>query len=200
MDQHQQNLNAKNKRMGLIVLFAVFAMTGLAFASVPLYRLFCSVTGFGGTTQNIKISAEDQPDIIKDRLIRVQFNTDISPKLPWDFVPEIKQVEIHPGQQTLVAYHAKNKSDKPITGTAIYNVTPERAGKYFFKTQCFCFDRQTLQPNEDMTMPVSFFIDPDIVKDQDLDDVKIITLSYTFFVSDTQELEKAREGFYNQHE
>lgn len=199
-EQHsQQSLQGKNKRTGLIVLCVVLSMLGLAFASVPLYRLFCAVTGFGGTTQEVAKSVSEV-DIVKDRVIRVDFNADTSPKLPWRFAPEIKHVDVHPGQQALVAFQAENTSDTPVTGTAIYHVTPVRAGKYFFKTQCFCFDRQTLNANESMTMPVSFFIDPDIVKDPDLDDVKLITLSYSFFVSDTQELEKAKEGFYNQQQ
>ncbi len=192
-------LHDKNRKTGLIVLLAVSVMVGLSFASVPLYNLFCRVTGFGGTTQKA-ITAPSADKIVADRTLRIRFNTDISPRLPWSFKPELPEVSLHPGQEALISYTARNNGTAPVTGTAIYNVTPVRAGKYFFKTQCFCFDRQTLSAGEDMHMPVSFFVDPDIMTDPDMDDITTITLSYTFFVSDSQELEKAKEDFYNQDE
>lgn len=192
-------LAARNRRLGLIVLGVVAGMVALSFAAVPFYNLFCRVTGFGGTTQTA-ITAPAQGEIVTARTMTVRLNTDVSPRLPWAFAPDIRSVALHPGQEALVSFSALNKSDKPVTGTAVYNVTPVRAGKYFFKTQCFCFDRQTLNPGEEVHMPVSFFIDPDMMTDPDMADVTDITLSYTFFVSDSQELEKASEDFYNRPE
>jgi cytochrome c oxidase assembly protein subunit 11 len=191
----QNDLAAKNQRSLRLVLLSVFAMIGLSFASVPLYDLFCRVTGFGGTTQEAKVAPpEDQ--LVKERSIKIRFNTDTSPKLPWSFESEISEMSLYPGQQALVNYVAQNKSDQPVTGTAIYNVAPVKAGQYFYKTQCFCFDRQTLTPNESMNMPVAFFIDPEIFDDPEMQDVRQITLSYTFFVSDSQELDVAKDAFY----
>jgi len=188
-------LVAKNQKTALYVLFIVVFMVGLSFASVPLYDLFCRVTGFGGTTQTLAGDAGLPDRIETGRSITVNFNADISSKLSWQFTPDQRSVSVHPGQQALISYSAINTGQTPVTGTAIYNVSPPSAGQYFYKTQCFCFDRQTLLPNEDMNFPVSFFVDPDIVNDPDLDDVRTITLSYTFFVSDSQELEKAQKDF-----
>lgn len=190
-----EELVAKNQRTALYVVGIVLFMIGLSFASVPLYDLFCRVTGFGGTTQ-ILTSEAGLPDRIETgRTITVNFNADTSRNLPWDFKPDQRSVDVHPGQQALISYTGQNISNAPITGTAIYNVSPPLAGQYFYKTQCFCFDRQTLMPDQQMNFPVSFFIDPDIVNDPDLDSVNTITLSYTFFVSDSQELENAQKAF-----
>lgn len=186
----------KNTRSLVMVLGIVAAMGGLAFASVPLYNLFCRVTGFGGTVQ---ISGK-APDQVLDRQITIKFNADVAPGMPWQFRPDQRQVTINVGQQKLIAYHAKNKSAKPVAGTAIYNVSPSKAGKYFHKTQCFCFDSQLLQPGEDMQMPVVFFVDPAIQDDQDLEDLTTITLSYTFFPADSKALDAALEAFYNADE
>lgn len=182
----------KNTRTLLSVLAIVFAMVGLSFASVPLYDLFCRVTGFGGTPQ-----IGGTPDRIVDRDIRVIFNADTAPNLPWDFKPEQRDITVKIGQQALIAYHAINKADKPSAGTAIYNVTPPKAGKYFHKTQCFCFDEQTLIPGQDMSMPVVFYIDPAMADDPNMDEVRQITLSYSFFPAASEELDEALEAFYN---
>jgi cytochrome c oxidase assembly protein subunit 11 len=191
----QEDLVKKNQKTAAYVFCIVVFMIGLSFASVPLYDLFCRVTGFGGTTQMATDGAGLPDRVETSRLIKVNFNADTSPRLPWEFEADQRSVEIHPGQQALVGFTAQNIGSKPITGTAIFNVTPTIAGGYFYKTQCFCFDRQTLQPGEEMAFPVNLFIDPDIVHDPDLEDVKTITLSYTFFVSDSQELETAQKDF-----
>ena len=154
-------------------------MTGLAFASVPLYRLFCQVTGYGGTTQ----VAEKAPDEVAERLITVRFNADVNPKLPWNFRPLERAVTLRVGEPGLAFYRAVNLTDRPVSGTATFNVTPLKAGQYFNKTQCFCFDEQRLEAGEAVEMGVSFFIDPAILEDRNLDDVTTVTLSYTFFRS-----------------
>jgi cytochrome c oxidase assembly protein subunit 11 len=155
----------------------VFGMVGLAFASVPLYDLFCKVTGFGGTTQR----AEGPAGRILDRTVKVRFNADVNGAMPWSFHPEVREVELRLGEQGMVAYRAENRADAPVTGTATFNVTPEKAGIYFNKIQCFCFTEQRLEPGQAVDMPVSFFVDPALAADRNLDDVHTITLSYTFF-------------------
>ncbi len=182
----------KNRKTGLLVFSVVIAMIGLAFASVPLYDLFCRVTGFGGTTQ----VSQAAPDQILDRTVTVQFNSDVNRNLPWAFAPEEKSMSINIGQEGLINYYAENTATFPIAGTAVYNVTPPKAGKYFHKTQCFCFNEQILQPDQRMNMPVLFYIDPAMADDPYMDDVKNITLSYTFFKTESAELEKALEVYY----
>jgi cytochrome c oxidase assembly protein subunit 11 len=184
----------KNKRVLIGTLSVVAAMIALAFASVPLYDMFCRVTGWGGTTQ---IVAANTSDRIYDREITVRFNTGVARNMPWDFKPDMKSVKVKVGQDGLIAFSATNLAAQPVTGTAIYNVTPLKAGQYFYKTQCFCFDEQTLAPGKTEHMPVTFFIDPEILKDRDMDDVNTITLSYTFFRKNSAELEAAKEKFYN---
>lgn len=152
-------------------------MTALAFASVPLYRLFCQQTGYGGTTQ-VAIAPAGE---VRDRFIKVQFNADVSPELPWRFVPLQHEMLVRVGQSTLAFYEAENLSDKPIKGMAVYNVTPDKAGVYFNKVECFCFIEQTLEPKKKVSMPVQFFIDPKFADDKNVDDITTITLSYTFF-------------------
>lgn len=186
----------KNNRSLLLVLGVAFAMVGLAFASVPLYNMFCRVTGYGGTTQRSAAG----PDQILDRQVTIKFNADVGRNMPWTFGPDQRQVTVHVGQQKLIAYHALNKAKIPVTGTAIYNVSPPKAGKYFHKTQCFCFDEQTLKPGESVQMPVVFFVDPSIQEDEDMEDLDTITLSYTFFPADSKELDAALEAFYNADE
>ncbi|MCB1563940.1 MAG: cytochrome c oxidase assembly protein [Alphaproteobacteria bacterium] len=183
----------KNARMGLSVLLAVTVMIGISFASVPLYSVFCRVTGFGGTTQ----TAESLPGTILDRIVTVQFNADTSRKLPWIFEPEVRSIKVRLGERGLTAFRAQNKSSHITHGMALYNVTPPKAGKYFHKIQCFCFDEQQLEPNQRVSMPVVFYVDPEMDKDPNMVDVKTITLSYTFFPAETEELEDAVEGFYN---
>lgn len=185
----------KNTKTLSIVLFTVAAMVGLAFASVPLYDMFCRVTGFGGTT--MRSDAPPPTGEIIDRDITIRFNADTSPNLPWDFKPDQRQMTVKVGQQGLISFLAHNRQKTPTTGTAIYNVTPAKAGKYFHKVQCFCFDEQILTPGQEMHMPVAFYVDPSMDKDRTMDDVKTITLSYTFFPAASSELDQALEEFYN---
>lgn len=170
-------VDKKNKSAAIIIVTIAFFMLGLSFAAVPLYRVFCQKTGFGGTPQ-IVLSMQE---VVTDRIIRVQFNADTNFDMPWEFTPLQKEVTVHAGELGLAYYKAKNISDVPIVGMATYNVTPQKAGKYFSKVACFCFIEQTLDPSEEMEMPVQFYIDPKIIDDPDLDDVTLITLSYTFF-------------------
>ena len=172
-------LGHKNRRVGLIFLGVAAAMLGLGFASAPLYRLFCQVTGFGGTTQ--KVTAEQASKVsAAGRMISVRFDGNVAPDVPWSFYPERPTDRIELGQRDLAFFVAKNNSDKPITGTATFNVEPEQTGQYFNKIQCFCFTEQTLQPGEEVRMPVLFYVDPKIAQDEDARDVQQITLSYTF--------------------
>ena len=161
--------------LGCVALVA--AMTGLSFAAVPLYDLFCRTTGYGGTTQ----VASAAPRAALDREITVRFDGNVAPGLAWRFAPETTSMKVKVGETKLVVFKAHNLSDRPLAGTASYNVTPEQTGAYFAKLQCFCFTEQTLQPGESMDMPVAFFVDPSIAERADLDGVRQITLSYTFF-------------------
>lgn len=158
-------------------------MTGVGYASVPLYRLFCQVTGFGGTTQK----ADEAPGAVASgKLISVRFDANTAPGLAWEFKPEAKSEKVVIGARDITFYSAKNLSSVPMTGTATFNVTPTQAGKYFSKIQCFCFTEQTLQPGKQMRMPVVFYVDPKIMDDPDARDIKEITLSYTFYPVDEQ--------------
>jgi cytochrome c oxidase assembly protein subunit 11 len=188
-----RNTMDKNTKTLLQVFGVVIFMVGMSFASVPLYDLFCRVTGFGGTTQ----LSTSLPDKILDREMTVKFTTSVNQKLPWDFEAEQSEITLNVGQDALINFVAENTSDTPVPGTAIYNVTPLKAGKYFHKTQCFCFDYQVLQPGEKMNMPVVFYVDPEIENDPNMEDVKVITLSYSYFKSDTSELDEAMDVFYN---
>ena len=167
----------RNTRTGLILAGVAVGMVGLAFASVPLYSLFCQVTGFGGTPQIATAAPQD----VLDRTMVIRFNADVDPKLPWTFQPNRRQVSVQVGEIGQIAYTARNLGDAPVTGTATFNVTPLKAGKYFDKVQCFCFDEQRLEAGQEVEMGVSFFVDPAIMDDRNLDEVKTITLSYTFF-------------------
>ena len=160
------------------MLFAVaLAMLALAYASVPLYQMFCQKTGYGATTQR----AVALPTRQENRVITVRFNSDTHRHLPWRFVPLQKQIQVKVGEVGLAFYQAENTSTEPVIGMATYNVTPDKAGIYFNKVACFCFIEQRLEPGQVMDMPVQFFLDPDLVKDPQLNDVSTITLSYTFF-------------------
>jgi cytochrome c oxidase assembly protein subunit 11 len=167
----------KNRNTVILICGILLAMTALAFASVPLYRLFCQQTGYGGTTQVAIAPTGD----IRDRYVRVQFNADVNPGLPWRFVPLQHEMTVRVGESALAFYEAENLSDVPIKGMAVYNVTPDKAGIYFNKVECFCFIEQTLEPKKVVQMPVQFFIDAAFADDNNVDDIKTITLSYTFF-------------------
>jgi len=167
-----------SKGMTALLLIAVVAgMAGLSLASVPLYRLFCQATGFGGTTQR----AEALPARVADAAITVRFDAETAPDLGWDFAPLQREVTVRPGEQRQIFYRAVNRTAEPVTGTATFNVTPAKAGIYFDKLQCFCFSAQHLAPGEAADMGVTFFVDPDIVSDPGSRDVRTITLSYTMF-------------------
>lgn len=194
LSSHNDELARKNARTGLAVLAFVFFMIGVSFAAVPLYDLFCRVTGFGGTPQ----TSEQLPNVVLDRTVTVKFNADTGRNMPWEFKPEQREVELKIGARGLTAYEAYNPLSVPVSGTALYNVTPLKAGKYFHKIQCFCFDEQVLQPRERMSMPVMFYVDPAIADDPNMDDITTITLSYTFYKYGTKELDEAQEAFYNQ--
>lgn len=187
-----KTLAEKNKKVMRVTLGVVFGMIALSFLSVPIYRLTCQVTGWGGTTQ---VVAENLTQAV-NRPITVRFNAETSPGMPWEFsTPAEGPVTLNLGADGYVAFTAKNTSKTPVTGTAIYNVSPLQAGKYFFKTQCFCFGEQLLKPGEKVNMPVAFYVDPKIALDPDLKNLKTITLSYTFYRKDSSELEKAMEQF-----
>ncbi len=166
-----------HKRIALSSAALAVGMIGVAYAAVPLYRIFCQVTGYGGTTQ----VAEQASEVILSKKIKVRFDANTSRKLGWSFEPVEREIELKIGETRLAYYKASNQSDEATTGTATFNVTPPSAGAYFNKIACFCFTKQTLQPGQSVDMPVSFFIDPEIVNDKDLDGVTAITLSYTFF-------------------
>jgi cytochrome c oxidase assembly protein subunit 11 len=170
----------KNGRTGFLLLLIVAAMIGLVAISPTLYRAFCEATGFDGTTQR----ADRAPGAVAGQ-VKVQFDANVHPGLPWRFEPEQTFVNVAPGAQTKIFYRAQNLSARAIEGQAVYNVSPDTVGKYFKKIQCFCFNEQTLQPGQTVDMPVVFFVDPAIKKDPDTKDVHEITLSYTFYPVET---------------
>lgn len=170
----------KNRKVAMISAAVVIGMVGLAYASVPLYRLFCQVTGFGGTTQR----AEAAPTQTVDRRMTILFDANTAGSLPWTFEPVQRSLDVKVGEENFAYYRATNNSDHEITGSAVFNVTPDTTGAYFNKIECFCFTQQTLKPGQTVEMPVSFFIDPAIVDDRGLDKINTITLSYTFYPSD----------------
>jgi cytochrome c oxidase assembly protein subunit 11 len=172
--------NPSNARVVLLSLSTVVAMVGLTYASVPLYRMFCQATGFGGTTQR----AETAPAQSLGQTVSVRFDANTSDKLNWAFHPLQAPVTVKFGEQSMAYYEAVNRSDETLTGTAVFNVTPPQAGAYFNKIQCFCFTEQTLKPGEKIEMPVSFFVDPDMLDDADAAGIEEITLSYTFYPVD----------------
>jgi len=181
--------SAKNGKRNTVfgVLALLGGMTLLVVYAVPLYDLFCRATGFGGYTQR----ADAAPAKVGTRTITVRFLSNTNRNLNWRFNPEVDSVKVKIGERNLIAYVAKNIGDRESTGVATFNVTPAKAGMYFTKIACFCFDQQTLKAGEQVTMPVSFFVDPDIAKDRNLSDVKTITLSYKFFPA-TKSAEKPK--------
>lgn len=166
-------------RTALICAGIAMGMTGLSFAAVPLYDLFCKVTGFGGTPMTGTAGA----GAILDRTMSVRFDANVAPGLGWKFEAESSEVELRVGETRTIFYKITNRTDRPSTGIATYNVQPERVAGYFVKIQCFCFTEHTLQPGESMEAPVVFYVDPEIAQNRELDGVKSITLSYTYFTS-----------------
>ena len=179
----EQAYNQRSNRIVAISCVSFFvAMIGMAYAAVPLYQMFCQVTGYGGTTQRV----EQMSDTILDQTVKVRFDANVSGGLPWDFKPVQREVTVRIGETTIINYEAKNISDRPASGRATFNVSPDLTGSYFNKVQCFCFTDTTLAAGETMEMPVMFFVDPDIVKEKDLKGLTTITLSYTFFPLDKE--------------
>lgn len=172
---------SRNNRTGLMLALLGIAMLGLAFASVPLYRLFCQVTGFAGTP----VRAAEAPGAAEGE-IGVRFDANISSALPWRFEPVEQKVRIVPGERVRIAYRATNLTARTTTGTATFNVSPALAGQYFSKIECFCFTEQTLKGGESVDMPVVFFVDPKLREDPDIKQIDEITLSYTFYPVETQ--------------
>lgn len=175
-----------NTKLALGLVGVIVLMVGMGFASVPLYRLFCAVTGFGGTPligrPDTAASPAARDNIGAEmRMITVRFDATTHPSLPWDFRAEQKEVRLKLGEEQLAFYSARNQASAPVTGTAVYNVTPEKAGKYFRKIACFCFAEQTLEPGQRADFPLSFWVDPRLAEDPNTADITTITLSYSFF-------------------
>ncbi len=176
-DLKQKNTQRSNTMIAVICGGVFFGMVGLSFAAVPLYQLFCQVTGYGGTTQRV----EEASNRVLDREIIVSFDANVAPGLDWDFKPKLKKVRVKLGQMTEIMYEAKSLAAQISKGTSTFNVTPFEVGGYFNKIDCFCFTEQPLEAGQSIDMPVVFFIDPDLDKDESLKNIKEITLSYTFF-------------------
>ncbi|MEM8699416.1 MAG: cytochrome c oxidase assembly protein [Pseudomonadota bacterium] len=175
--------DANARKIALRLTGVVVFMVGMAFAAVPLYDLFCRVTGYGGTTQEVATGSET----VLDRTITVRFDASTMSGMPWRFKPVQREAELKIGETGLAFYEAHNPTDRPVTGTASFNVTPFSAGPYFMKIECFCFTEQTLAPGETVTMPVSYYVDPEMVEDAEAGRVHTITLSYTFFETEPSE-------------
>ncbi|MGC8203627.1 cytochrome c oxidase assembly protein [Aliiroseovarius sp. PTFE2010] len=167
----------------VMLVGVVVTMGALAWASVPFYDWFCRVTGFGGDT----LVADAGSDVVLDQTIKVRFDASLNSGMPWEFKPVVRSMDLRIGETGLAFYEAYNPTDRPIAGTAAYNVAPFEAGGFFTKIDCFCFEMQVLQPGERVQMPVTFYVDPEIVTDRDAKFVKEITLSYTFYETDLPE-------------
>jgi cytochrome c oxidase assembly protein subunit 11 len=167
----------RRRMTGLMLGGVVAGMGGMAYAAVPLYRVFCQVTGYGGTTRRAHVA----PTQILDRVMNVRFNSDVGRGMPWHFQPVQREMAVRVGEQAIAKFTATNPTDRVVMGSAAFNVTPQKTGPYFNKVQCFCFTEQILGPGETAELPVQFFVDPSLAEDRNLDDVTAITLSYTFF-------------------
>ncbi len=177
-----RNLSGPQKTVAQTVGVVVL-MGGLAWASVPFYDWFCRVTGFGGTTGVSEVASDD----ILDQTIKIRFDASLERSMPWEFTPTVREMELRIGETGLAFYEAYNPTDKPVAGSASYNVAPYEAGGFFSKIDCFCFEEQVLAPGERVQMPVTFYVDPEIVTDRDAKYVHTITLSYTFYQIDLPE-------------
>lgn len=178
----------RNRKAAILALCFAIGMLGMGYAAVPLYRIFCEATGFGGTTMKVS-EATASAIAVTDKQITVRFDSNVSSALPWRFKPENPTEKITIGARDIAAFEAENLSSRPVTGTATFNVTPVQAGRYFAKVQCFCFTEQTLQPGEKVRMPVIYYVDPAILTDPETKDIEEITLSYTFYP-----LDQAKKG------
>ena len=183
MSETVNEAKKNTKTLAMLVLLAV-GMLGLGFASKPLYDTFCKITGYGGTTRQAVVNSSS----VIERDMRVSFDSNVSSDLPWKFKPDVQFVDVKVGQSTLAYYKVTNTANRPVTGIATFNVTPIKAAPYFTKTECFCFTEQTLQPGETVDFPVIFYVDSLIDEEKRNDDVKNITLSYTFFESEQTDL------------
>ncbi|MEM8975735.1 MAG: cytochrome c oxidase assembly protein [Pseudomonadota bacterium] len=176
-DKNTADVASQHRRVAIKAASIAVVMLGMAYAAVPLYQIFCQVTGFAGTTQR----ATAAPENVLERKITIRFDSNISNGLVWKIAPTERTADVKIGENRLAFYRATNPTDKPVVGTASFNVAPESAGRYFNKLECFCFTEQTLKPGETVEMPVSFFVDPEIVNDSDARHITQITLSYTFY-------------------
>jgi cytochrome c oxidase assembly protein subunit 11 len=190
-DAQPKDPKRRHQIVALSLAGFVAAMVGLSFVSVPLYRAFCQATGYGGLPQR----AERAPGPVLDRTIRIRFDANVDGALPWTFTPVERTMDVKIGETVLAFFKASNRAAVPVTGQAIFNVAPELTGRYFTKIECFCFKQQTLQAGQSVEMPVTFFVDPKIVEDDDTKNISEITLSYTFYRSDKDPgLASAPEG------
>ena len=186
------NINIKNYRLLIKITLFVFLMIGISYASVPLYDLFCRVTGYGGTTQKSSLAPGSKGNY---KNIQVRFDANVNNSLNWEFLAPKDEILVQPGVEKIIYYTAKNLSDKTIVGTATYNVSPPKAGSIFMKIDCFCFVEQTLLPGEKVKMPVVFYIDPMIDSDESLKNLSEITLSYTFFKKYEKQVNNSKNNF-----
>jgi cytochrome c oxidase assembly protein subunit 11 len=174
---HHRGPRGRNGAVVMVCGAMVLAMAGLSYAAVPLYRLFCQVTGYAGTTQR----AEKASDTVLDRVVKVHFDANVSKDLPWQFEPMQSSMEVKVGENSLAFYKATNVSDRPTTGTSVFNVAPDAVGSHFNKVQCFCFVEQTLEPGQSIEMAVSFYVDTEFVNDEETKNLPELTLSYSFY-------------------
>jgi cytochrome c oxidase assembly protein subunit 11 len=178
--RHDPEKRRRHGLTGFLLAGLVAGMVGLSFAAVPLYRLFCQATSYTGEPRR----ADKAPDKVLDRTIKIRFDGNVDGALPWSFAPDERVMTVKIGETALAFFKATNNSSEPVTGQAVFNVAPEIAGRYFTKIECFCFKQQTLAPHASVEMPVTFFVDPKIVDDDDTKTIDEITLSYTFYRSD----------------
>ena len=190
MSAPQPRLN-RNRLTALITVGVVVGMTGLSFAAVPLYKMFCSLTGYGGTTQ---VATSGAPTTRGERTLNVRFDANVAPGLPWSFKPEQSSIDLRTGETATVFFKVKNNSTREWAAMAAYNVSPDQSGLYFTKISCFCFNEQKLGPGESAEFPVVFYLDPALEKDESMRDVGGVTLSYTFFASKVQPSAVATAG------
>lgn len=184
--RRMKTTSEKNKTTLLYLTSLCVLTVGASYAAVPLYRIFCRTSGYGGTTQQVSghdAAKVEELVVKKDRKLTIKFIADTAASMQWNFRPQQPQVQLFAGETALAFYTARNPTDKPIDGISTYNVVPYEAGQYFNKIQCFCFEEQRLNPGEEVDMPVFFYIDPDFMEDPFLENVDTIYLSYTFFES-----------------
>ncbi len=189
----QASLSGKNRRSAMMAALMGLGMLALGFAAVPLYEVFCRVTGYGGTTQRVD-EAQAATVQATSKVMSIRFDSNVNSALPWSFKPEQAVDRVTVGARDMAIFLATNNSDQPVVGTATFNVTPLLAGQYFNKVQCFCFTEQVLQPGQTMRMPVLYYVDPAIMDDPETKDIKEITLSYTFYRSTDERALDAGEG------